>query len=185
MTLLPTASNGVTQTWSPQAGMFSGGVATFPIPSQTADSVQTRVWPAAYSRYEDAGPSFELGRGKIQKITLGGPGTPQSLLAPTGAGDMPFVPFRVGDSLATYEPLHFVPRLDIQNLTNGSLQLSWQGQSGLVLQEAVTIQTNPIIWANASFPYVNNKVFGSATIPASTSNRYFRLIFLATLVGLT
>ena len=40
LTLLSTTRN-----WGPFAGIFQGGVVTFPVPADTLVSVQVRVWP--------------------------------------------------------------------------------------------------------------------------------------------
>lgn len=182
MALLPAASNGVTQAGFPLAGFFNGGIATFPVPSQTAIWLQIRVWPSSYSDYlaayrSLADTSGDMGRGRIQKITLGGSGTPQSLLAPTGSGDTSFNRFGVGipsTFIKPQYPLSTKPTIKLQPFTNGSLKLSWPMPNGgvlpyqLVLQETPSLQANPIAWTNA--PFANG-----AILPASPSNRFFRL----------
>jgi hypothetical protein len=90
--LLPAASNGVTQTWSPFSGIFNGGIATFPVPAGTPITLQIRVWTSSYPDYQAASLSgAEALRLLVQQITLGGGAAgPQSLVTPTGAGDTPF-----------------------------------------------------------------------------------------------
>ena len=98
LTLLPAGSNGVTTTWAPFAGVFSGGTATFPTLGQVA--VQIRVWTATFADYAGAlAGGGERGKGIIQTITLGNPngvppGLPTSLVAPGGT-DTPFQGFGV------------------------------------------------------------------------------------------
>ena len=98
LNLLPAGSNGVTTTWSPFSGIFSGGTATFPTLGQIA--VQIRVWSANFADYAAAvAGNGETGKGRIQTITLGNPnsippGTPTSLTAP-GGSDTPFQRFAV------------------------------------------------------------------------------------------
>ena len=182
MALLPAASNGVTQAGVPLAGFFIGGTATFPVPPQTVIWLQIRVWPSSYSDYDAAYRSlgdafYDMGRGRTQKITLGGPGAPQSLVAPTGTGDTPFNRFGVGipsTFIKPQYPLSTTPTVKLQPFTNGSLKLSWPVPNGgvlpyqLVLQETPSLQANPIVWTNA--PFANG-----AILLASPSNRFFRL----------
>jgi hypothetical protein len=93
LNLLPAGSNGVTQTW-PQAGVFNGSMATFPVPGGTQIALQIRIWRSSYPDYASAftaDPANVFGKGIVQQITLGGGNVaPQSLVAPTGAGDTPF-----------------------------------------------------------------------------------------------
>jgi len=101
--LLSAANNGVTTTWSPFSGIFSGGTATLPTLGQVA--IQIRVWGATYADYAAAlagqvtNPSELTGKGIVQLITLGNPnsvppGVPTSITAP-GAGDTPFQRFGI------------------------------------------------------------------------------------------
>jgi hypothetical protein len=96
LNLLPASSNGVTTTWSPFSGIFNGGTATFPTLGQIA--VQIRVWGANYADYAAAilaGAPEGTVKSAVQLVTLGNPnsippGTPTSLVSPTGPGDTPF-----------------------------------------------------------------------------------------------
>jgi hypothetical protein len=101
LNLLPASSNGVTTTWSPFSGIFSGGTATFPTLGQVA--VQIRVWGANFADYASAlagGAPQGVGKGIIQTITLGNPNAtpipelPASLTAP-GGGGTPFQRFAI------------------------------------------------------------------------------------------
>jgi hypothetical protein len=96
--LLPAASGGVTTTWNAfSAGLYQGGLATFPVPGGTQISLQVRVWEARFSSYE-AGlgtGGFIFGKNSVQLITLGNapgvplPTPPADMTAPTGATDTP------------------------------------------------------------------------------------------------
>ena len=86
--LLPAASGGVTTTWNANsAGIYQGGLATFPVPGGTQIALQVRVWnagPASYEAAQAANPGIG-GKGNIQLLTLGNaPGTP----LPTPPADM-------------------------------------------------------------------------------------------------
>jgi hypothetical protein len=86
--LLPAANGGVTTTWNANsAGLYSGGLATFPVPGGTQIALQVRVWNAGFASYEAAltGGGSLFGKGTVQRITLGNvPGIP----APTPPADM-------------------------------------------------------------------------------------------------
>jgi len=104
LALLPASSNGVTTTWGPLSGIFSGGTATFPVAGGTTIAVQVRVWQATYADYAAAlagqalNPSERLGKGVVQSLALGAagdpPSAPQDLAAPSGGGT-PFQRFGV------------------------------------------------------------------------------------------
>jgi hypothetical protein len=104
LTLLPASANGVTTTWGPLSGIFSGGTATFPVAGGTTIAVQVRVWQATYADYAaaalgaQANPSERLGKGVVQTLALGAagdpPSAPQDLAAPSGGGT-PFQRFAV------------------------------------------------------------------------------------------
>jgi len=80
--LLPAASGGVTTTWNANsAGLYQGGLATFPVAGGTQIALQVRVWAAGFASYEAAltsAPAGSLfGRGPVQLLTLGNaPGVP-------------------------------------------------------------------------------------------------------------
>jgi len=107
LALLPASSNGVTTTWGPLSGIFSGGTATFPVPGGTTIAVQVRVWQATYADYAAAlagqvlNPSERLGKGIVQSLALGAagdpPSAPQDLAAPSGGGT-PFQRFGVASA---------------------------------------------------------------------------------------
>lgn len=106
--LLSASSNGVTGTWAPLAGMFSGGTATFPVAAGTQISVQVRIWKNAYPNWETEfndglTTDFNLGRSNVGLFTLGAAGSPQSLISPTGLGDVGMQRFRT-DPLS-HDPL--------------------------------------------------------------------------------
>jgi len=86
--LLPAASGGVTTTWnSLSAGVYQGGLATFPVPGGTQIALQVRVWASSFPSYEAAQTSSpgSGGKGNIQLLTLGNaPGNP----LPTPPADM-------------------------------------------------------------------------------------------------
>jgi MYXO-CTERM domain-containing protein len=104
LALLPAGSNGVTTTWGPLSGIFSGGTATFPVAGGTPIAVQIRVWTATYNDYAAAlagqptHPTEALGKGVLQTLVLGAvgdpPSAPQDLAAPSGGGT-PFQRFGV------------------------------------------------------------------------------------------
>ena len=104
LVLLPASSNGVTTTWGPLSGIFSGGTATFPVAGGTTIACQVRVWQATYADYAAAlagqvlNPSERLGKGVVQTLALGAagdpPSAPQDLAAP-GGGGTPFQRFGV------------------------------------------------------------------------------------------
>jgi len=101
--LLPAASGGVTSTWNANsAGLFQGGLATFPVPGNTQVSLQVRVWANSFPDYQAAVAGQGItGKGPVQLVTLGNaPGTPlptppADLTAPSGAGDTPLTRFAV------------------------------------------------------------------------------------------
>jgi len=102
--LLPAASGGVTTTWNANsAGLYQGGLATFPVPGGTQVALQVRVWVAGFANYEAsiaANPSAG-GKGGLQLITLGNapgiplPTPPADMTAPTGATDTQLTRFLV------------------------------------------------------------------------------------------
>jgi hypothetical protein len=64
------------------------------------------------------------------------------------------------------------PALLIQNLTGGSVKLTWLPNTpGFALQEAGSLNATPVGWSNAPPIYTNG-----VTIPASLQTRFFRLI---------
>jgi len=101
--LLPAASGGVTSTWNANsAGLFQGGLATFPVPGGTPVALQVRVWQNSFPDYQTALAQGGIaGKGPLQQITLGNapgvplPTPPADLVAPTGAGDTPLTRFAV------------------------------------------------------------------------------------------
>ena len=94
--LLPAANGGVTTTWNAtSAGLYNGGLATFPVVGGTQIALQVRVWVAGFASYEAsraANPTAG-GKGNIQLITLGNAPSipvntpPADMTAPTGATD--------------------------------------------------------------------------------------------------
>ena len=88
----------VTRDWRPFAGIFVGGVVTFPVPADTLVSVQVRVWPGGYATYEDAREGFDwyyAGAGVLQTLALGDAENPQLLSNPRNGGT-PFSGFQIG-----------------------------------------------------------------------------------------
>jgi hypothetical protein len=104
---LPNSSYDTATVWSPFAGIFNRGLATFPVAGGTQVSLQVRAWSSGYATYEAAlasgiaDGSVVAGKGIVQLITLGNaPGVPApspaaSLITPSGAGDTPFQRFTI------------------------------------------------------------------------------------------
>ena len=101
--LLPAASGGVTSTWNANsAGLYQGGLATFPVAGGTQISLQVRVWANSFPDYQSAVNGMgATGKGVVQLITLGNapgvplPTPPADLTAPTGPTDTAYTRFLI------------------------------------------------------------------------------------------
>jgi hypothetical protein len=97
LSMLPDSAYEGSTIWSPFAGIFNRGLATFPVPGGTQIALQVRAWASGYSSYEAAAADLALiGKANVQMITLGNapgipaPSPPANLTSPTGSTDTPF-----------------------------------------------------------------------------------------------